>query len=397
MSIPPNAPIGPWPKGINNVNDVSMLPPGCLQSAMNVLLDSGGVATPREGYSFLSAGANSLFEFNGRHYGVLNNMVCEFTDVGARAMYGPITGTVTWTVLNNEPLFVSNAVLGRVSNDRVMLIGVEEPGAVYVSPGQHADALEFVGGIPAGIRKLGMFYMACSFVSEDGEEGPLSAAYAATSITVPLPLDSIIKRARVYQTNDEGDVLYELTETTPGATVAVDTTRERFGRQADTQYKSRMIGGAYARYWRGRLLVARGRTLYFSEPLRYGLYDRSSGHVTFEARIDFIEPVAGGIFVALKGLGVRFLAGDTPGKWEQRVATPVPAQPGTSMTVPAIQMKIEMQNPPDWVAVWFSTNGFVVGLPTGELYYPQEDHLSGLPLGSGAIFFEGDRLTVLSQ
>lgn len=383
MKSPSTIPLGPWPKGIQNVNDPTMTPKGFLVDAVNVLLDSGGVVTPRTGYDFLVMGGHSLFEFNGHYYGVFNDAICEITDQSAKVLFRPVTSPVRWTVLNNEPLFFNNDIIGRVSGERVVLIGVEEPGAPFFTP-------------PSTDAERG-FMMACSFVSATGEEGPLSAAEAATSITVPIPLDPAVVKARVYQTTRDGDVLYELTETSPGTSVSADQTRERFGRQADTQYKSRMVGGSYARYWRGRLLVARGRTLHFSEPLRYGLYDRSSGYVSFEARIDFIEPVEGGVYVALNGLGVRFLAGETPGKWEQRTATPIRAQAGSSLTIPTVQMDLKIQNPPDWVAVWFSPHGFVLGLPSGNVMFPQKDALTGLPLGTGELNFDGDRLTILTQ
>ena len=159
-----------------------------------------------------------------------------------------------------------------------------------------------------------------------------------------------------------------------------------------------MVGGTYARYWRSRLLVARGRTLYVSDPFMYGVYDSRSGVVPLPARIDFLEAVEGGVFVALRGLGVYFLAGTSPEDWQLKVADVITAQPNTSLVIPTAQMKLDIQTRPEWVAVWLTSKGFAIGLPNGSVIYPQADLLSGLPLGStGSLSFEGDRLIALTQ
>jgi hypothetical protein len=371
--------LGPWIRGIQNVNDPAMTPKGCVVEAENVTIDSGGIVSPRAGYDFVAFDGHSLFSHHGRVYGVLNNAICEFMDAGAVTLRSGISGKVTWTVLNDEPVFINNEIIGRITPTDVKLIGVEAPGGFVAS------------GDDIGVK------VAVSFVSESGEEGPLSPMVAASSIFLPQPIESTVSHIRIYQTKPNGDVLYEVSEV-PVGTMTYDVVDPlNYGRMADTQYMSRMIGGSYARYWRGRLLVARGRTLFFSEPFRYGMYNASEGFVTFEARIDFIEPVEGGVFVALKGLGVRFLFGETPSKWEQKVADIIPAQAGTSLLVPTAQMKLEMQSPPDWVAIWLTNKGFALGLPSGMVIYPQADLLSGLTLGTGSLYFEGDRLIALSQ
>lgn len=374
--------LGPWIKGIQNVLDPVRTPEGCLSEAENVLIGPDGVVTPRAGFDLVTTGGHSLFRHQDRVYGVYNGAIVEFLEATARPLYAGITGKVNWGLLNDEPVFTNNSVLGRVTPTGVKLIGVEEPGGFAVP-----------AHTPSG------YMAAVSFVSIDGEEGPLSQAVSAgESIYMPTPIEPTVAKIRVYQTNKDSDVLYEVGEVPVGtASFELITDRSVFGRVAETQFKSRMVGGSYVRYWRGRLLVARGRKLYFSDPLRYGLYDQSGGWVAFPARIDFVEPVEGGVYVALKDMGVHFLAGESPSKWELRVADIVPAQANTSLLVPTAQMKLDMQNIPDWVAVWLTSKGFALGLPSGLVVYPQADLLSGLPLGTGSLHFEGDRLIALSQ
>lgn len=380
MKTPVTAPLA-WVKGIQNVFDPARTPAGCVLEAENVLIDSAGVLTPRSGYDLVTTGGHSLFSHHGRVYGVYNGHIVEFLDTGAKPLFNGIVGKVSWGVLNDEPVFTNSLILGRVSNDEVRLIGVEEPGG-----------LAFAGAPIPGVK------LAVSYVDEWGEEGPLSAAIDAhATIYLPTPIEPTVKKIRVYQTKPDGDVLHEVTEVPVGTAVYTPYTQPDYGRAAENQYKSRMPGGNHVRYWRGRLLVARGRTLYFSEPLRYGMYDTSAGRVVFEAPIVFVEAVEGGVYVGLKNIGVRFLAGETPSKWEQKVADTIPPQANASALIPTARMKLELQFRPNWVAVWFTHKGFALGLPTGSVLYPQADLLSGLPLGNGSLHFDGDRLIVLSQ
>lgn len=382
--------------------DSTAVPKGALMEAVNVLIGPEGSITPRKGFASVSTGVHSLFRHNGRHFGVLNGLLVELFDNGARQLWDvPIKGKISWGVLNDEPVFINTEVLARITPTEVKRIGVERPMIAATGGEIKASAV------------------AVSFVNEDGEEGPLSAIFDAQQGIAPSPTDTGLFRVRVYaplanavsvnNTTEAyaGELLYFVGEAGPGQSLdsfvrvsgalTEPSRNQQLGRLAETMNKERMPGGNYVRYWRGRLLVARGRTLYFSDPLRYGLYDRSSGFVKFEARIDFIEPMEKGIFVALRNVGVIFLAGESPEKWERVVADLEPAQPGASLVIPTSQMSLELQPKPEWVAVWFTPRGFALGLPSGVVFHPQADLLSGLPLGNGSLHFEGDRLIVLSQ
>ena len=58
---------------------------------------------------------------------------------------------------------------------------------------------------------------------------------------------------------------------------------------------------------------------------------------------------------------------------------------------------LNLPAPAGWCAVWFTHRGFCLGLASGLVFYPQADRVSGLPLGTGELFFLGNRLLVLSQ
>jgi hypothetical protein len=384
--------LGPWVAGYQNIYEPPLAPENTLVEADNILIETEGAISPRKGYTPVSTNVHSLFRYEGRSYGIFNNTVCELFSGSAKQLSDfDVIGKVTWGVLNGDPVFTNSSVLARITNDKVIRIGVELP-VVDISVGPISSTS-----------------VAVSFVNSEGEEGPLSPLFSGGAVQDPV--DSTVASMRIYttqatavETDGEvqtyaGDVLYLVSEVAPGsASISADTyVGAPIGRPADTINKGRMPGGTYVRYWRGRLLVARGRTLFYSDPLRYGLYDQSAGFVTFESRIDFVESVDSGVFVGLRGNGVHFLAGDTPNQWQRVKSATESAQPGASMLVPAAQMKLELTAKPEWVAVWFTHRGFALGLPSGNVLYPQADLLSGLPLGNGSIHFDDDRLIVLSQ
>ena len=143
------------------------------------------------------------------------------------------------------------------------------------------------------------------------------------------------------------------------------------------------------------MLVARGNSLLWSEPLRYGLYNPLTNFIQFEERVSWLAPLASGIYVGLRS-SVRFLRGSDPGAFVQlRVAGPSWARSGA--VVKADGMDPEVSQGAAEVAVWLSARGFSVGLPSGAVLYPQADRLAELPLGAGRLVVLGDRITVLSN
>lgn len=152
-------------------------------------------------------------------------------------------------------------------------------------------------------------------------------------------------------------------------------------------------GGQSLAYWQGRLVLARGTTLIFSLPLRYGVYDQLRGYVQFEEQISWIAALPQGIFIGLRST-VRFLAGSNPADLTQsQVAGPSWRRSGT--VVPTKAFSPELVGAAPNVAVWMSDRGFAVGLPSGSVVYPQADRLKDIPLGEGNVVVLGDRITVL--
>ncbi len=153
--------------------------------------------------------------------------------------------------------------------------------------------------------------------------------------------------------------------------------------------------GRYIAYWNGRLISSKGNSLFFSEPMWYGVYDTVRGILSFEERIKWLVPLETGIFVGLTN-SVRFLAGSSPFDFLQRVVGGKSWE-GVAAAVPTTDMSEELVGNANEVAVWLEENGFVIGLPDGSTKAPQGERLQSLPINKGYLSVNGDRLTVLPR
>ncbi|HAR06002.1 MAG TPA: hypothetical protein DCR72_10585, partial [Pseudomonas sp.] len=152
-----------------------------------------------------------------------------------------------------------------------------------------------------------------------------------------------------------------------------------------------MPGGHLAQSWNGRLLVANGRTLYYSQPLRPAVCDLRHGYVRFPSPITMVAPVRGGAFVADQGR-VYFLDGTDPDQWSMRTTAAGAPACGAYALVPG-SLFPEMPDVP--VAVWLGPGGFVLGLPDGTTLSPQVARLKLEPGGSGSLAVTNRRLYAL--
>lgn len=154
-----------------------------------------------------------------------------------------------------------------------------------------------------------------------------------------------------------------------------------------------MPGGQWVSYWNGRLVVARGNSIFFSEPVRYGLYDRLRSFIQFEQRVRWVAPLESGLYVGLDD-SVRWLAGARPDELQQRVVG------GKSWRGAAAVITTEHMNQEiaaERVAVWMTPSGFAIGRPEGAVMLPQSTRLQNIPTGVGRLAVAGDRITVLSH
>ncbi|MBV7457313.1 hypothetical protein KW843_22725 [Acidovorax sp. sif1233] len=151
-------------------------------------------------------------------------------------------------------------------------------------------------------------------------------------------------------------------------------------RQVGDQALTPMPAGSCIAHHAGRLLVAVGRVLVFSEPFMPNLRDLSSGYEMFPGDITSVIAVEGGVFVTTDAQ-TFFAAGGFPAQTITEVlAYGAPAQqPGYRK---------------DGGAHWMSSEGVVSCSKAGEFENLQEEHIALSATGAAATLWrEADGMT----
>jgi hypothetical protein len=107
-----------------------------------------------------------------------------------------------------------------------------------------------------------------------------------------------VTAVNVYMSAANGAVLYLVTQVAVGAIGDVVTGAEPQGAKLQTALLGPMPAGTSAATSRGRVFVAVGNVLWYSEPLRYGLCDASVDYMLFPADIQLVVGLSTGLFIA---------------------------------------------------------------------------------------------------
>lgn len=230
-----------------------------------------------------------------------------------------------------------------------------------------------IGGLDAGR------YGVAVSLRRGAEESGLSSMVV---VDVPqggglsLDLPTVGDAVSIYRTEANGGLLYRAMDAPPGITdflIGAGT----LGANPGTQYLEPLPGGHIVTAWMGRLLVARGRTLVFSSPLRYGLYNPTQDFVELSSRITMVCPVNDGVYLADSQRCYR-LIGTDPANWTLHPLDAAPPPIGASAVLDGSMFNDIPAVP---VACWLSGKGFALGLPDGQVALVQEKRLR-LPMPS---------------
>jgi hypothetical protein len=361
-----------WVKGIDNVSPEFELDKRALRSATNIDIDDQGRVRRRKGYTLAQAAADmrSLWTPPGASYALLS-------DNGALKKLALVAGTPTLTTLrtglaaanvsycevNGDTYYSDGTVIGKVLNDGAAAAewGLEVPASTY------SVAETVAGGMDAGT-----YQVALVFVTASGEE---SGARGARTVNVavggginlgliPQPTSAEVLTVRVFLSPANGDRLYHHTDIPVGITT-YNLAAGTLGRQIETQFGEAPPAGHIVRHYNGRIFIAVGDTLYYTDALRYGLVRRHTNFLRFSGRITMVEPGVDGLWVAA-GNRTVFLPGTEPKQMAQITAYPAGAVEGASMV--ADWDKLSLKEPYGKVPVWLSRDGIIfAGLPNGAV------------------------------
>jgi len=390
---------GPFTAGIDNITEDTqhggMTQTGwrinTLVEALNVDIGREGVIRTRRGRVLRLAGAalHSPFGDGTTGYVVNGSLLCRVESGWTLTTLLDLgnTGPVSYALAPTGIYFASPAGLGVIEAGVARWLTVPDGS----TPGPQPWA---AGGLPGG-----RYGVAITFTDARGTEGGLSDIHWVNVVdgggvrftATDWPTGCT---AQVYMTAQNGDVLYRR-GTIPRGIGAFIQGNQAPGRVAETQNLRQMPTGHTVRWWRGRLVVAAGRAIYISEPMRPHLHSPRFGWVQLPQRITMLECVEGGIWVA-DAWGPRFLAGTDPAQLDMRRFSAPPPIERCSALVAAELL------PPDTAgaspaAVWLSTQGWTIGTSTGQLIAPNARTLTIPTAERGSVVVHNRRLTAHLQ
>ena len=146
--------------------------------------------------------------------------------------------------------------------------------------------------------------------------------------------------------------------------------------------------GSIVRAYSGRVYIAEGNTLWYSEPFGPNLFRKATGYIKMPGRIVMIAPVLSGMFVSTE-FKIYFLTGTNPKEFIQHTLTQYPAIEGTDVEVDGISLKggeispfpCQMFTTREGICVRTS-EGKLVNLTYDTLEYPNAKRGSAVYTGS---------------
>lgn len=380
--------------GIDNTSDDDRLQVGgqeprlFLREAVNVNITESGKLRMRPGRRKVSGAALSSVWQSPLHRDVFGVQGDEWVKVdpstwATQALATIGAGAAHHLVLNSQVLAAgANGIFAYDgSTARRFTLGVPPPPMVTPStgslePGAYGVAVAWLRG---------------------GMESPLSpmaqctvSAGGGLSILLPLCPDPTVTGARLYLTSQNGGELARGEDYPIGLQSLEIPLLPKLGARPAFRHMEPMPTGEYLSYWRGRLVVARGSVLRFSEAMAYHVHDSLHGFVQMPQRITFLHAVDGGLWVGQVD-HVAFLAGSTPADLVMSRKTAKPPVPGSAVALDA-EAAGEISSGGSSTVAWLAANGYVLGSPAGTVVETRSGRLSGITGNRATSIVFGNRV-----
>ena len=361
-------------EGVDLSADPLDVPPNRVHDIVNVDITPQGGGFVRDDYTTpsLLPGARCL-------QGVDTLALCAKDDTLYRVDY-PLAATPLFTGLDPRAPVAYTQFAGGVwftDGARVGVVAADGTSAAWV--GLPVPAAPQLSAVAYGGLTAGRYGVALSFISDNEESGmsPTTFIYSTAGIDLTaLPPPPAGCEVRVYMTQPGGDRLYHLMDVPTGLLPPILIGSLPEGKQAMNQYLTTLPGGRLIAGYNGRIYVARGNVLYFSEPLYYGLTSLQYGFVLYDSEITLLQAVETGLYVGTRD-HLHYMSGEGPSAARTKLAAPPPA-PWSGTTIVAGQLGGEYAKRGGLYALWLSALGYYIGTPDGVVLPLQADRIQGI-------------------
>ncbi|MGB4467577.1 MAG: hypothetical protein WBI41_05940 [Azovibrio sp.] len=219
------------------------------------------------------------------------------------------------------------------------------------------------GALPGGLYQV-------TYTSV-GPQGMESGAFPPVQVSVPdnggLSI-AVPDNTRVFVSPCNGDMLFFVGE---GPIVSVTTPTDG-GEPCQTLNLHPLPGGDIVRYRYGRLHVAKGEVLYYSQPFAPGLFNPLGDWLVFPEKINVLEPINQGIWLVTDK--TYWMPGTDPSKAELLEQLPYGAAFGSGLSFPDRNQ-----------VAWMSDRGMCLADGSGAVQNVQEANVVTNPVASGAV------------
>jgi hypothetical protein len=325
-------------KGLNNVNTPDNTDQSYLKTALNIDIDKSGNINKRKGYTKVDATPyKSLWysEQTGECYGVRGNSLGILNDDYSWKDLDPSFGPelLSFEEIENMIYYSSPNKNGIVEDGVVRTWGIRK---VNLAP----QLSRVQGTLPAGTYQVSYTY-----VSQSGRESGTSVSSVITvpdnsgiSLSIPNIYGSEISFARVYCSTQNGEVLYFSGICFLGGSYTISNLKGLISPLRTFNLDAAPLGHI-VKYYRGRVYIASGNILYYSEPFQYEFFRLDSNYIEFPSRIVEVMPVEDGIWIGSDKL--YYLSGEEPSKFKRSTKEHVRVVEGTSSKISGSYVRID--------------------------------------------------------
>jgi hypothetical protein len=327
-------------KGLNNVSSPENTDLNYLKKALNVNIDKTGNVYKRKGYTKVdTANYSSLYTSDSLGtYAVRNGDLVmvnpDYSTTLIRAGVGNVS--LSFQEVDDIIYYTSTTINGTITLDGPMPFGIQKNP---LDP----NLVQTIGALPEGT-----YQVAFTYVNSDYKESGVSRSSVITvpsgsgiTFTIPNNPDPTILYARVYCSTQNGEVLYYSGIGTLGLSYFITSTAELINPIRTFNIDAAPLG-QIVKFYKGRLYIAEGSTLWYSEPYSYEWYRLDTNFHQFPSEILEIMPVEDGMWIASDYL--YYLSGNEPEKFNRSLKEKVKIIKGTGTLISGSY--IHMDNTP---------------------------------------------------
>lgn len=278
--------------------------------------------------------------------------------------------------LNGEIYYTNGVDVGRVVNGTYQSWGLNTPASPV------ATAVSNQGGLPAGEYQATWAALVNGLESGAPEPDRVTVAEGG-GVQVTVPTGATF--ALYLSTADGGEEsLRKVTEATSGSTVILGQGNR--GKRCESLYAIKPLPGQYIVEHKGRLWVASGSIVWFTDSLSPHWLFPQKGHFLFPETVDLLVAAEDGVYVA-HGNRTYYIQGNNPYEATMRPVSNYGAIPGTGQSAIPYDVLLGEGSIPTRSACWMDTEGaFCIGRPGGIVQRFEDRFLAG-NAGSGLIAY----------